>query len=57
MKREETVIYYKISKNGRSGPLEQISGVNNWKLVIRREAAGVTILRAETCDRKAALPE
>ena len=37
--------------------MEQISGVNNWKLVIRREAAGVTILRAETCDRKAALPE
>ena len=37
--------------------LEQISGVNNWKLVIRREAAGVAILRAETCDRKAALPE
>ena len=37
--------------------MEQISGVNNWKLVIRREAAGVTILRAETCDRQAALPE
>ncbi|MBP3486148.1 MAG: leucine-rich repeat protein, partial [Oscillospiraceae bacterium] len=37
--------------------MEQISGVNNWKLVIRREAEGVTVLRAETCDRKAALPE
>ena len=37
--------------------LEQISGVNNWKLVIRREAAGVTLLRAVTCDERAALPE
>ena len=37
--------------------MEQISGVNNWKLVIRREPAGVTILRAETCDKKAALPD
>ena len=33
--------------------MEQISGVNNWKLVIRGEPAGVTILRAETCDRQA----
>ena len=37
--------------------METVSGVNNWKLVIRREAAGVTILRAETCDRQAALPD
>ncbi len=37
--------------------LKRISGVNNWKLVIRRETAGVTILRAETCDRQAALPD
>lgn len=37
--------------------MEQISGVNNWKLVIRREAAGVAILWAATCDAKAALPD
>lgn len=37
--------------------MEQRSGVNNWKLVFRRETEGVTLLRAETCDRQAALPE
>lgn len=37
--------------------MERISGVNNWKLVIRREEDGVIILRAATCDARAALPE
>ena len=37
--------------------METITGVSNWKLVIRREAAGVTILHGQTCDRRAALPE
>lgn len=37
--------------------MEQIAGSNNWKLVIRAEAEGVHILRAATCDRRAALPE
>lgn len=37
--------------------METVSGANNWKLVIRREAAGVTVLRAATCDARAALPE
>jgi len=37
--------------------LQTISGINNWKLVIRRDAEGITILRAVTCDTKAALPE
>lgn len=37
--------------------METVSGVNNWKLVIRRERAGVRILWAATCDRRAALPE
>jgi len=37
--------------------LERISGANNWKLVIRREAEQVTILQALTCDSRAALPE
>lgn len=37
--------------------METIAGVNNWKLTVRREAAGVTILRAATCDTRAALPE
>lgn len=37
--------------------METISGVNNWKLVIRREKAGVAILWAATCEARAALPE
>ena len=37
--------------------MESIAGVNNWKLTVRREAAGVTILRAATCDPRAALPD
>ena len=37
--------------------METISGVSNWQLVVRREAAGVTILYARTCDERAALPE
>ena len=37
--------------------LETISGLSNWRLVIRREKDGVTVLRAVTCDRKAVLPD
>ena len=37
--------------------METISGVSNWKLVIRREAAGITILHGETSGKKAVLPE
>ena len=37
--------------------METVSGVSNWKLMIRREEAGVVLLRAETCDRKASLPD
>jgi len=37
--------------------LETISGANNWRLVFRRESAGITLLQAQTCDRKAALPK
>ena len=37
--------------------METVSGINNWKLVIRREQDGITILRAVTCDAVAALPE
>lgn len=37
--------------------MESISGAYNWKLVIRREETGIVILRAATCDRRAALPE
>lgn len=37
--------------------METVSGVNNWKLTIRREREGITLLRAETCDERAALPE
>lgn len=37
--------------------MERISGVNNWKLAVRRETAGVTLLRAATCDERATLPE
>ena len=37
--------------------LETISGVNNWKLVVRREADGAAILWAATCDARASLPD
>lgn len=37
--------------------MQTISGSSNWKLIIRRESDGITILRAETCDKKAALPD
>lgn len=37
--------------------METISGVSNWQLVVRREAAGITILYARTCDERASLPE
>ena len=32
--------------------VETIPGSGNWKLTIRREAAGITILRAATCDAR-----
>ena len=37
--------------------METISGSGNWRLTLRREAAGVTLLRAATRDKRAVLPE
>ena len=37
--------------------MECISGLNNWKLTVRRESDSVTILRAVTWEERAALPE
>lgn len=37
--------------------METVSGVNNWKLTICRETDRITVLRAVTCDRRAALPD
>jgi len=37
--------------------VETISGSSNWILTCRRETESVTILRAETCDETAALPD
>ena len=37
--------------------MQTISGSSNWKLIIRRESDGITVLRAETCDKKAVLPD
>ena len=37
--------------------METIKGLTNWRLTVRREAEAVTILRAVTCDREAALPD
>ena len=34
-----------------------ISGLSNWKLVVKREQDHIEILRAVTCDKKAALPD
>lgn len=37
--------------------METVSGASSWKLTVRREAAGIAILRAVTCESSAALPE
>ena len=37
--------------------METISGLTNWRLTVRREKSGVTILRAVTCDENAVLPD
>ena len=37
--------------------METISALTNWRLTVRREESGVTILRAVTCDKRAVLPE
>lgn len=37
--------------------METVSGVSKWKLTVRREGGGVTVLRAVTCEESAALPE
>ena len=37
--------------------METIPGSGNWRLTIRREADGITVLRAATCDARAVLPE
>lgn len=37
--------------------METVSGSNNWKLVIRREDDHIVIVRAATCDSRAALPD
>ena len=37
--------------------METISGLTNWRLVVRREESGVTILRAVTWDENAVLPD
>ena len=37
--------------------METLSGASNWKLTVRRDGPGVTLLRAETCDRRAILPD
>lgn len=37
--------------------METVSGESNWRLVLRREKGGITILRAGTSDERASLPE
>lgn len=37
--------------------MEVFSGASNWRLTIRRDQEGITLLRAQTCDRRAVLPE
>lgn len=37
--------------------MEQVSGLSNWKFVIRRETDGILILHATTCDKIATLPD
>ena len=37
--------------------MEIIPGSGNWRMILRREADGITVLRAATCDKRAVLPE
>lgn len=37
--------------------MNSIDGINNWKLTIQRSADSISILRAETCDNTASLPD
>ena len=37
--------------------MKTVTGENNWILTVRRDAYGVTVLRAFTCDERAVLPE
>lgn len=37
--------------------METVSGLSNWKLTLRRKADHIEILRAETCDSRAVLPD
>ena len=37
--------------------MEQVAGISNWKLTIKRNADSISILRGTTCDRAATLPE
>lgn len=37
--------------------MESIAGLSNWKLTLRREKEHIVLLRAVTCDQKAALPD
>ena len=37
--------------------VKTISALSNWRLKLRREGEGVTILRAATCDKDAILPD
>lgn len=37
--------------------METVSGVSGWKLTVRREGDGVTVLRAAACEESAVLPE
>jgi len=37
--------------------METVRGLSNWRLVVRREEDGAAILRAQSCDQIAVLPE
>lgn len=37
--------------------MNEISGLSNWRLSVRREHDGVVLLRAVTCDKNAVLPD
>lgn len=61
-KREDlwyTIPDFEKRRRGRreAGTLETVSGVGSWKLTVRREGDGITVLRAVTCEPSAALPE
>ncbi len=51
------MVYYSRNITQGVNDTETVSGLSNWRLIVRREADHVIILRGTTCDVRAALPD